>query len=122
MDDCKVIISMITKQSTNAALAKIVARHEWDRERSVTEGNLTAATIFSIKKDAVESARREIEIASNDNRDEITKFVESFRPLTAEEHKMLDEHFWELLSLSEVKPLPDSLTQDDGPFIMGVIK
>lgn len=50
--------------------------------------------------------------------DEIEKFLNNLKHLTPEEHRIINEHFWELLS----KPLPDSITQDDGPFFMGKVE
>lgn len=47
-----------------------------------------------------------------------TEFAQSQVDPTKEHHKFLDDNFWELLS----KPLPESLTQDDGPFYMGEVK
>lgn len=51
--------------------------------------------------------------------DEITKFINSQRPMTPEERELINKHFWELTDFS--KPLPPSITQDDGPFHMGVV-
>lgn len=43
-------------------LTKIIAQHEWDRERSIMEGNFTGASIFAIKREAVEHVRRALSI------------------------------------------------------------
>jgi hypothetical protein len=50
-----------------ATLAKIIERHKWDEERCLMTGNLTAASIYAIKKEAVQKALIEItESAKND--------------------------------------------------------
>ena len=41
-------------------LARIIERHEWDEERSRMEGKITAASIYAIKKEAVQNALKEI--------------------------------------------------------------